>query len=780
MAEETGLKPTQSVNKKQYSHYFQMAFLLVAFLCIISLCAAKYISHLTTSSCFQKLEEATVQYAEKIQDDVESDTRLLQIIADYLSNGTEKSTTEITQVLSLSRAGAIIDAIGFILPDGKIYTDKEELSDNLAAISFSDEAEKGIHLSSRVEDNSDDFYLYYFVPVIKNETTTGLLCGIVDLRKLEERYSKNLEPGTSIQLIEGKNGTFLIDTMHSTLLNAEDLNDRPVKKGYSYKQAKSEIENGVSGKTVFFSRSSKEYYYCVYEPVGINDWMVVLGQPKSVTLRDAENIRITMRRFTAFEIIAFLLYLLFVYIMVRKAFRERGRELDRVQYMLKIEKKLFNAARNPKQIEDALQEIAVRHEAECAFFIIYSKNSDEKMYTWSKKNQESQENFGKNDFPVLCSAFLKQGNIISYNMKELNENSKDEYLLLKKIGINSLIAIPVKEPDGTHVGSLGVANMKKHINSTDLLECVMLSFSMAIKNIISFQAIEEMGSTDRLTGLKNRNSYQIALERYELAQDFDLTCVYIDADGLHDINNQYGHEAGDQLLKTVAEVLKTELKTEDVYRIGGDEFVAFLRGLSSKQVEETIKRAEKQIEARGYHISVGTESRERIPFVYEMVKQAEVKMYEAKHQYHETRGEMYRVREMDHALEKTLMEKRDMDIFCSVLSSKYLGVYILDLKIDTFRYIYIPPYFHSAARQSGGKFSVAIKIYAETYVSEEDREAFMQLLDYPQIEERLNRGEEPKLLYTRTEGGKVLVRIYRSPDYGETSKECIWTFENAT
>lgn len=48
-----------------------------------------------------------------------------------------------------------------------------------------------------------------------------------------------------------------------------------------------------------------------------------------------------------------------------------------------------------------------------------------------------------------------------------------------------------------------------------LLECVMLSFSMAIQNIGSFHAIEEMGSRDSLTGLKNRNCYQNDLLNYE-------------------------------------------------------------------------------------------------------------------------------------------------------------------------------------------------------------------------------------------------------------------------
>ena len=286
-----------------------------------------------------------------------------------------------------------------------------------------------------------------------------------------------------------------------------------------------------------------------------------------------------------------------------------------------------------------------------------------------------------------------------------------------------------------------------------------------------------MGIRDKLTGLKNRNSYQSALESYENNTDSNFFCIYVDADGLHDINNQYGHEAGDNLLKTVAKVIKEEFGNEDTYRIGGDEFVAFCYAPASGQVKQKIRNAKKRIEEKEYHISVGMESMKNKPFIYEMVKQAERNMFEAKRSYHEDTGDIQNIRGMNRKLEKTLMEKRDLDVFRSVLSSKYLGVYIVDLKIDTFRYIYIPSYFDAAAEQAGGKFSEAVKIYVETFVLEEYRQPFLKLLDYENVEKRLNGGEEPELLYRRPDGVEIMLKIYLSPEYGEDCWESIWTFE---
>ena len=50
-------------------------------------------------------------------------------------------------------------------------------------------------------------------------------------------------------------------------------------------------------------------------------------------------------------------------------------------------------------------------------------------------------------------------------------------------------------------------------------------------------------------------------------------CVYIDANGLHELNNERGHEAGDLMLRFGAESLMEQFPKGSLYRVGGDEFV---------------------------------------------------------------------------------------------------------------------------------------------------------------------------------------------------------------
>lgn len=103
------------------------------------------------------------------------------------------------------------------------------------------------------------------------------------------------------------------------------------------------------------------------------------------------------------------------------------------------------------------------------------------MYTWGGTAQDVKDPYSKEDFPVLCSRLLCQGRIIYYDKKEMDAEGVAEYQKLGQLGISSLMSIPVDDPDHAHIGTLGVANMGQRFSSTELLDCVMLSFSMAVK-----------------------------------------------------------------------------------------------------------------------------------------------------------------------------------------------------------------------------------------------------------------------------------------------------------
>jgi len=116
-----------------------------------------------------------------------------------------------------------------------------------------------------------------------------------------------------------------------------------------------------------------------------------------------------------------------------------------------------------------------------------------------------------------------------------------------------------------------------------MLRAVAGQLAIALRQIDDQDELERLSSTDGLTGLMNRRAFQRALETAVIRAHRNHTggaLLYVDLDNFKSINDTYGHEAGDNILREVAEILASHSRTYDlVARIGGDEFVVWLDGV---------------------------------------------------------------------------------------------------------------------------------------------------------------------------------------------------------
>ena len=168
-----------------------------------------------------------------------------------------------------------------------------------------------------------------------------------------------------------------------------------------------------------------------------------------------------------------------------------------------------------------------------------------------------------------------------------------------------------------------------------LLKNMSFSFSMLCHNIRIHAAMKEQGERDSLTGLYNRNRYESDLTEYRDYSGGPLTCVYIDVNGLHELNNTQGHKAGDIMLKSVADQIRQMFGSSHTYRIGGDEFVTFIPETEADVIEKRCLRIKTELAKSNYHISVGTHREEQISSIEDLIKAAEKKMYDEKRKYYE-------------------------------------------------------------------------------------------------------------------------------------------------
>jgi diguanylate cyclase (GGDEF)-like protein len=111
---------------------------------------------------------------------------------------------------------------------------------------------------------------------------------------------------------------------------------------------------------------------------------------------------------------------------------------------------------------------------------------------------------------------------------------------------------------------------------------------------------------DTLTGLPNRRAFRRRLAReIDVGEGFAL--VLCDMDNLKTVNDTHGHEAGDRALQTLAAALRSELRRSDeAYRVGGDEFAVVLPGAARLDAERVMRRLRERIEA-SFGIAVHTQ-----------------------------------------------------------------------------------------------------------------------------------------------------------------------------
>lgn len=151
--------------------------------------------------------------------------------------------------------------------------------------------------------------------------------------------------------------------------------------------------------------------------------------------------------------------------------------------------------------------------------------------------------------------------------------------------------------------------------------------------------IKYLSETDTLTGAKNRNRYEYRLAHYPRHCRENLACVYIDVNGLHELNNAKGHKAGDEMLLTVAKPLIERFDAEHVYRIGGDEFVCFRADAPESETVRDMEEIAEALNRQGYFISTGiaTADSEGLD-IGALVIEAEKRMYAAKRAFYQSTG----------------------------------------------------------------------------------------------------------------------------------------------
>ena len=150
------------------------------------------------------------------------------------------------------------------------------------------------------------------------------------------------------------------------------------------------------------------------------------------------------------------------------------------------------------------------------------------------------------------------------------------------------------------------------------------------------EVLKNISRHDTLTDMQNRDAYNADFPKIAESCERSLACVFIDVNGLKYINDNEGHEKGDEMLKTVADEIKNHFGDDFTYRIGGDEFVIFVPDPEEKDIKDKTDDILAKIKVKSYYAAVGWKIRDLNDNLHmeELVKDAEAYMYKKKSEFY--------------------------------------------------------------------------------------------------------------------------------------------------
>ena len=398
---------------------------------------------------------------------------------------------------------------------------------------------------------------------LNNITYTGVAVSY-DVTTVEDMISNNVYGDkSSCYLVNAKGHVILSLESQSEFLSEHEnlftfLKDNAVFSENTYDAVEHDLQKVVKGRAKFNSQGTS--YYMVYQPVGLNDWSILgIVQTAAVNSPDEKIMHVTI---AAITVLATCLLLLLLRLSSLNA-----------EYKLKHQELLHQALKAQKEQTDQL---------------FYGMTCIVDRYTvvdLLKDRYEYHEYSSNSLYPETGSyQNLLDTAARNYIVLSDTENIKMSHLLNKEYLQKVL-----------HKGNgiMKIEYSKRTENVYKIMNVVAVEWDeagipqkvmMISQDIGKRHELENLANTDGLTGLFNERYFSSVLHRKE-QKKLPFVLYYLDLDHFKPVNDTYGHDMGDKLLKAVAERLLKCIRSNDfAFRIGGDEFALII----SAEMEDSL------------------------------------------------------------------------------------------------------------------------------------------------------------------------------------------------
>ena len=756
--------------KKYKQHYILYTIITAILLCAVFFALVSTLYSSAQEEAYENLHVQTKQIKDDISLQLISDRENLATMANFAASLYSEEERYDIMFESFKPIG-LIENIGILNEDNTFVT-KAGVIDVQGVISFEEEATKGAYISSRVSDvtTKGKEIVRSVVPIKVDDKVVGILYGVIQLDKIGDKYQKMAADLDAQLFVYHKDtGDLIIDNLHNELGNISFLKDRVYNDDYSYEQMAS-TDNGF---TSFMSAYRNENAYLHYSTIEDIGWMIALARYDSQVFAQTRALSQTF-------LLVFLIMMTIIVFYIMLIMSNERKINDVTTCASDIRMILLETTGDQSNIVEALKQITLFTKAKSAVFF----NTDGEDYNYLSPTNKD-EVFTEQEKQLFMTELFRYAaefhnvnggavNILRIKPNEhLMSTNKELYSLLKNHNISD-VSFSATINNANHITILAVINSKQNSLARMLAEKISACFSMALYNTNYLNKTKLVATTDSLTGTLNRVAYKSDLLLFDEENASDFSCIYVDVNELHLINNKYGHAAGDEMLVYIANTLKEVFFGHKVYRMGGDEFLVFCKNTDQETVKKSIDVLAKLLQPRNYHVAIGLSFRAKNLDTESMVKEAEVRMYEAKAQY-------YQNKEQDSASDISRKEYiqvktgiLEIDTMLSIMKEKYNGIYRVSLDTDHARRILMPAYLNY--NEDEEHFSNLFSKYVSESVSSDYHRAVMSFLNYSAIKHQLLEDKTPKITYKKNNGETVVLSVYKLCDYKTNVSDTLWVF----
>lgn len=624
--------------KKQLT---QLMPTLVVMVLILALTVATYNISLRQEEeeCFNRLENASETMVQSIENRVNDDLNYLRLIGKDFSNEDHLPTYEEYKArLSTFEDVSLFERVDLLMKNNTLYTMRDEVqqiyTNEFLVLNSAAEYMDLVHTDTLTNKRSENYY----VPIVQNDLVVAYLVGVIQCDTMDDQfYTKILNGKTHNLIIDTTDGQVVMDNQD---LNIDNIaSDTDFKLLSPKKNVLKQIHSLKSGVVAFEKNGEKKYF--VYKPVGVCNWELLVMVNEEAAFASALTLKKNYMIMVICEILILLLYCGFYTTKVRrisKKSNELTEDLNVSNTLIQCVRKLSNDLYKESTIDEILQIICEFYQAERCYVLDLDMDNKKVngIFEYGKRHDDIHiENMVRLclEHTDLINQFFE--NQKSYYIEDVTHEipyTSPIYASFMQQKIHSIIVVPFMDHKQIK-GVFAVDNPKQNYYQKDFLESLCFFIKTAMEREKEKTKLKNLSYVDSLTYAQNRNHFNEYLEQNRNKELHSLGVIYLDLNGLKEINDKMGHIAGDTLIITASYALQ-EIFLDNSYRVGGDEFVVIEQDVSELLFFDQYAKLLKRMKELEISVATGCVWKETCPNLSETLQEADQKMYEDKKRYY--------------------------------------------------------------------------------------------------------------------------------------------------